>query len=64
MTKQNNGWISVDEKLPENGQIVLGYNPMSIFVCTRVGDGFIEKISFTPCYVSHWQELPQPPETE
>lgn len=64
MTKQNNGWISVDERLPENHQTVLGYNPMSTFICTRVGEGFIERISFIPCCVTHWQPLPQPPETK
>ncbi len=61
MTKQNNGWISVEERLPENNQVVLGYHPMYIFICKKLKDRFVVKMNLTPCDITHWQPLPQPP---
>lgn len=56
----NNGWISVDKKLPEPGTEVLVW-------LRQVDDFDIDQISRTTTeeafkrYYSHWQPLPQPP---
>lgn len=71
------GWISVKERLPKNGQSVLGWDTEHeyLVVCEYhrnrrniYGDdksGFHEVMSghHLPL-VTHWMELPAPPEEE
>lgn len=59
-------WISVNERLPEEGTRVLGYDYMGNVVCyfvygTRwwVGDGWNSAKGWG---VTHWMPLPEPPE--
>ena len=68
MTEENNGWISVDEKLPENEQIVLTYRnsykygdlyTQAIYTENK---GFIKyPISVAGKPPTHWQPLSPPP---
>ena len=61
-----NGWISVDERLPNGGVTVLAYtNFGDIFTCRRP---VIEKTNATTepkigvrQRYTHWQPLPEPP---
>lgn len=61
MSKENNGWISVDEKLPKNGQVVLTYDGLRIFICKMVGSKWIVMSGYFYCSATHWQPLPEPP---
>lgn len=61
---QQDRWISVAERLPDDGQSVLTYTPdYSFFKKCRIiaygsiGGGF-------PCEVTHWMPLPSPPNPE
>ncbi|QIA76699.1 DUF551 domain-containing protein [Rodentibacter caecimuris] len=38
MSENNNGWISVEDRLPDNFQQVLCCNHLCIFVAERVND--------------------------
>ena len=75
MTKQNNGWISVDERLPEEGKDVLicvqGFDTSPIIDIAWLDNGASDTLcrvgsqyGFDIEDVTHWQSLPQPPETE
>jgi hypothetical protein len=61
-------WISVEDKLPEDYQRVLGYveelNDLGIShfawnVSYSKYHGFLDNLK--PCRVTHWQPLPSPP---
>ena len=62
MAKENNGWISVDDKLPDNGDSVLVYTGGLPRVAHYVGgllfDAYAE---FNDKIITHWQPLPLPP---
>lgn len=73
MTKQNNGWISIDERLPEEGKDVLIYVPgfdtspiIDIAWLDNGANGALclvgSQYGFDIEDVTHWQPLPQPPE--
>ena len=50
-------WISVKDRLPEEDQMVLAYEPMWGNVqLAKAYDG----LNFSEIY-THWQPLPQPP---
>ncbi|OOF50706.1 hypothetical protein BKK52_00735 [Rodentibacter trehalosifermentans] len=71
MTKENNGWISVIDRLPEEGVDVIVYSDYAkaVFVAwlscedntcftDENGDyGLIDEIT-------HWQPLPEPPKED
>ena len=67
-----NEWISVDEKLPENGQIVLFHQKDGFIYCAEYFVGkelmspewFIDNDSWNAKVVTHWMPLPAPPEKE
>ena len=64
-------WISVKDRLPEIGTVVLGYakqNPFSAYEMMRVrnlGNGF-EMIRYHEyaSSITHWMPLPEPPKEE
>lgn len=60
-------WISVGERLPEDGVCVLAWDIRE--KCVRVA--YIDSVFFmvgfdddTPISVSHWMTLPEPPEVK
>lgn len=62
-------WISVDERLPENFISVLGYMTDAgefpkVRECYTVGNAFFFPALGDIHPVSHWCEMPQPPEGE
>lgn len=62
-----NEWISVKERLPEEGEDVLAYLGEGIFgICWLLKDGYWEtRDSFLyPDDVTHWMPLPEPPKEE
>lgn len=67
---QTNEWISVDEKLPENGQVVLFYQKDGFIYCAEYFAGnalmspgwFIDNDSWDAKEVTHWMPLPEPPD--
>lgn len=67
-----NEWISVDERLPENGQIVLFHQKDGFIYCAEYFAGnalmspgwFIDNDSWDAKDVTHWMPLPAPPKKE
>ena len=69
----NNNWISINDKLPEDNQIVLAFNNYDdkIHYCIYERDMFyryiettkLDKVVISVCYklVTHWQPLPEIP---
>lgn len=65
----NNGWISVDDELPDNESEVLGYRESFkygdlIYHCVFKDGLFLDRLTFNPAgksKITHWQYLPQPP---
>ena len=62
-------WISVDEKLPQNFISVLGYMTDAgefppVRECYTVGNVFFFPALGDIHPVSHWREMPHPPEGE
>lgn len=60
-------WISVDERLPENFISVLGYMTDAgefppVRECYTVGNAFFFPALRDVHSVSHWCEMPEPPE--
>lgn len=78
MTKENNGWISVDDRLPNifdhNGvmrsDVVIGFGKEEqsneatyVFVYLINGNRFYSENG--ECYhITHWRVLPEPPKGE
>lgn len=72
LTPQNE-WISADEKLPENGQIVLSHQKDGFIYCAEYFAGnalmspgwfprwFIDNDCWDAKEVTHWKPLPAPP---
>jgi hypothetical protein len=59
----NSGWVSVEERFPDNGRTVLVADTESGIVDTGF-NAFDQKNRFvanTVMTVTHWKELPQPP---
>ena len=59
-------WISVEDRLPENGQVVDIYNPHDgriPFVEYEDGEWCSQYFKWTGV-VTHWQPLPAPPKEE
>lgn len=58
-------WISVTERLPEHGQLVLGYCINNIFLIVRwdnkTGVWLHKFAEFRKEFVAHWMPLPSPP---
>lgn len=63
MTKENNGWISVEDRLPDNGESVLVYTGALPRIAHYVGGVFFDAYAeFDGHIVTHWQTLPKPPQ--
>lgn len=54
-------WIPVEERLPEDGEIVITYNSIWVFSMEHFQDWkwTLYKTSHLP--ITHWQPLPPPP---
>ena len=69
LTPQNE-WISVEDRLPEEGQIVLVHQKDGFIYCAENFAGnvlmspgwFIDNYSWDAKEVTHWMPLPEPPE--
>ena len=70
-SKPTNGWISVEDRLPERNQAVLGWykdNPFAGYtygVVSWNGKGWV--FVYAQRYVTnvtHWMPMPEPPKTE
>lgn len=67
-------WISVKDRLPEEGQHVLTYVKFPEFAgfCAwechmtnvRIGDGWVEDVTTSRGVITHWMPLPEPPKEE
>ena len=57
-------WISVDERLPEDGVDVLTRRAVGMSVEAHCGWGWTEDGYHTKWRVTHWMPLPEPPEVE
>ena len=65
-------WVRVEERLPENGQIVLFHQKDGFIYCAEYFVGkelmspewFIDNDSWNAKVVTHWMPLPAPPEKE
>lgn len=60
-------WISVDDRLPENGQLVFTFSEIGIVICSH-SDGifrFYESESENKTDITHWAklEIPKPPKS-
>lgn len=49
-------WISVKERLPDNGQYVLAYSEDDDFMTVEA------RHKFDAFQITHWMPLPEPPE--
>ena len=56
-------WIPVSERLPEENTAVMTYRESGIEVEYRWHKGW-DNDEFTPCPVTHWMPLPEPPKGE
>lgn len=57
-------WISVKERLPENGQLVWAYSDdkkSSYGMMLRHGEWEVIRDGFQLVEVTHWMPLPEPP---
>lgn len=71
LTPQNE-WVSVEERLPENGQIVLFHQKDGFIYCAEYFAGnalmspgwFIDNDSWDAKEVTHWMPIPAPPKKE
>lgn len=65
-----NEWVSVEERLPENGQIVLFHQKDGFIYCDEYFAGnalmspgwFIDNDCWDAKEVTHWMPLPAPPD--
>ncbi len=68
--EQNNGWVSVEDRLPEYGKETLWYHPNGTYLIDFLIEGddnehilggynADSQMVFSP--VTHWMPLPEPP---
>lgn len=63
-------WISVKERLPRNGHLILVCTNNNIYHITCRGSDFWNKLingneeSFGATFITHWMELPEPPQNK
>ena len=63
-------WISVKDRLPDDGQLVLTWNQedVNVDVYAWIGDyygiGFMKDLMTEGFKVTHWMALPDPPEVD
>lgn len=61
----DNGWISVEERLPQEFDSVIVYDGASIFIgYHEINYGFYIDIVDEKIEITHWMPLPEPPEVE
>lgn len=60
----DNGWISVDDRLPEPNTWVLVFARQGSYMNLKVDYITRDGIWFNSMRVTHWQPLPEPPKGE
>lgn len=61
-SRQQDNWISVDDKFPENGQIIIVFDLDEVEFSEYYGSKFyFVNCGATYVNVTHWQPLPKPP---
>ena len=61
---EGDGWVSVDDRLPEDGVLILYYfeiTGISVGKYDSETNTFYGKLGFLCGDVTHWQPLPKPP---
>ena len=57
-----NEWISVKERLPDNGEVVLVCDEHElILMAEHYSYGWVSNPLFVKIKVTHWMPLPEPP---
>lgn len=63
--EDESGWISVGDRLPEEGNEVLVYSGDCCWIASLEGNGWrvgeFEAYSLTEVFFTHWTPLPKPP---
>lgn len=60
----NNNWISVNDRLPEEGNEFLTYNSdtkVYDIIYFHINEGTWNSIGEKPREITHWKSLPEPP---
>jgi hypothetical protein len=63
---KHGGWISVNERLPENGRRVMvidKHENQTVAWCEH-GRFWPDNLQFSPSMITHWQPLPEPPKED
>ncbi|HDR1044989.1 Protein of unknown function [Pasteurella multocida] len=62
MTEENNGWISIKERLPEEREDILIYtNKGEIKIAWRDDIFFMSLVTYDLSTITHWRPLPPLP---
>ncbi len=61
---QPDGWISVQDRLPDDGKELLVYEKYFGYFVAAYNDGYWTNFLFNNPEVTHWRELPDPPRME
>lgn len=64
MTDNNEGWISVKERYPDDLEYVIVTNMKQVIMCRYYAFDKSFVLSDKTLYVTHWMALPSPPRTK
>lgn len=58
-------WVSVEDELPQNGEMVMIYDGAIGFGCQEKGAWeWVDTFESGPAKVTHWMPLPEPPQED